>query len=457
MLDLFAKHAFKPKLRKLRNNVNEPNHDLKVGIWIYFFLLLFEGALRKWVLPALSTPLLIVRDPVAFWLLIVSIRRGILSFNLYLSGMIVLGVLGIFTAILFGHGSIPVAVYGARILVLHFPLIFIIGRIFNKDDVLKMGRMMLIISVPMALLITLQFYSPQSAWVNKSVSGGDEGAGFSGALGYFRPPGTFSFINGTTQFFGLLAPFVFYFWLNPHNKIHKILLIAATLSLLSAMPLSISRTLFFSVLVSGIFAVIAITRKPQYVGRMLAVIFLGLISLIVLSQAKFFQTATAAFTTRFEGANETEGGVKGVVGDRYFGSLLSGFTHSDDQPFWGYGMGIGTSVGGSLLSGKAQLQLGEYEWGRLIGEMGLLMGACVILLRLGISLKIARAAYRKLMSGDLLPWMLLSFCLLNLPQGQWGQPTSLGFGILIGGLNIASLRNPAIKLKNKRYSTYHAA
>ena len=34
-------------------------------LWIYFWLLIFEGALRKWILPGLSNPLLLVRDPVA--------------------------------------------------------------------------------------------------------------------------------------------------------------------------------------------------------------------------------------------------------------------------------------------------------------------------------------------------------------------------------------------------------
>jgi hypothetical protein len=36
-------------------------------------------------------------------------------------------------------------------------------------------------------------------------------------------------------------------------------------------------------------------------------VLLGLISLIVLSKASFFQTATEAFSERLEGANETEG------------------------------------------------------------------------------------------------------------------------------------------------------
>ena len=421
-------------------NVQDPNHSLKVGIWIYFFLLIFEGGLRKWVLPALSTPLLIIRDPIALWLLITSARRGLLSFNVYMSGMIFIGIAGIFTAVFFGHGSFPVAVYGARILALHFPIIFVIGRIFNRDDVIKMGRVALLISIPMAVLIALQFYSPQSAWVNRSVGGGDEGAGFSGAMGYLRPPGTFSFTNGTTLFFGFVSPFVFYFWLNP-KEVNKIILIGATLSLLSAIPLSISRGLFFQIILSMLFAVMAISRKPEYAGKMVVVIVAGLISLVTLSQVSFFQTATEAFTSRFEVANDVEGGVNGVIGDRYIGGLINGIAGSADQSFWGLGIGIGTSVGASLLTGSAALQLGEDEWGRIMGELGVLLGLAVIFLRLGLCLKIAIAAYRKLSNGDLLPWLLLSFCLVNVPQGPWGQPTSLGFGVLIGGVTLASLRS----------------
>ena len=427
----------------------DPNKSLKIGIWVYFFLLLLEGALRKWVLPALSTQLLIIRDPIALWLLIMAARRGLLQFNIYMAGMIFLGLVGIFTAVTLGHGSFPVAIYGARILALHFPLIFVIGKIFNRDDVIKLGKVTLILAMPMALLIAVQFYSPQSAWVNMAVGGGDEGAGFSGTADYFRPPATFSFTNGTTLFFGFVAPYVFYFWLNP-KQINKIILIGATLSLLSSIPLSISRALFFQVGISIVFTVIAISRKPEYVGKMIVICIAGLISLLVLSQASFFQTATGAFTERFTGANETEGGVKGVLGDRYLGGMLKAVTGSADQPFWGLGLGIGTSVGGSLLLGKEGLQLGEDEWQRIVAEMGILMGLSVILLRLGICIKIAKAAYRKLVAGDLLPWMLLSFCLLNVAQGQWGQPTSLGFGVLIGGLTLASLRKPLNKMRLTR-------
>src|SRR5438128_1892579 len=37
---------------------------LKRLIWLYFWLLIFEGVFRKWIVPQLANPLLLVRDPV---------------------------------------------------------------------------------------------------------------------------------------------------------------------------------------------------------------------------------------------------------------------------------------------------------------------------------------------------------------------------------------------------------
>ena len=421
---------------------------LKNGIWAYFFLLIFEGALRKWVLPGLATPLLVIRDPLALWILIVANRRGLIPFNFYVLGMMLIGIVSIFTAIFLGHKNLFVAIYGSRILLFHFPLIFAIGNIFSKKDVIEMGKMIIYIAIPMTILIALQFYSPQSAWVNRGVGGDVTGAGFSGAEGYFRPPGTFSFTNGTSLFYSLLAPFVFYFWLHP-GKLNKWILIVGTIGLLVSIPLSISRGLFFSVIVTLLFVLLATIQKPKY-GKFVLVSGVGLvISLFVLSNFAFFENAIQAFTSRFEVANQVEGGVKGVLADRYLGGMTSALTdNSPHSPFFGYGIGMGTNVGSMLLTGGTRFLISEGEWGRLIGESGILIGFIIIFLRLRISAKMALAAYRKLAKDNLLPWFLLSFALLQIPQGQWAQPTSLGFSILIGGLLIASLKDPKSRTAN---------
>ena len=165
----------------------EANRDLKWGIWAYIILIILEGALRRWVLPGLATPLLVVRDPIALGLIVVTWQRGLLPANPYLASTLIISALAIISALTVGHGNLTVALYGARILLLHFPLIFVIGRIFNRADVLRVGEAFVWMTPAMALLIGVQFYSPQSAFVNRGVGGDMEGAGFSGAMGFFSP------------------------------------------------------------------------------------------------------------------------------------------------------------------------------------------------------------------------------------------------------------------------------
>jgi hypothetical protein len=411
---------------------------LKLGVWVYFFLLIFEGALRKWFLPGLAAPLLIIRDPVALWVIIMAVNKGILKPNAYIVLMFIVSIVAFIAALLFGHGNILVALFGLRILVIHFPFMFAIGKIFTRDDVLRLGRITLWLAIPMALLIGLQFYSPQGSWVNRGVGGDESGAGFSGALGFFRPPGTFSFATGSTMFFGLVSLFVFYFLLHS-NKINRIILIGATVALIASIPLSISRTLIFTVAVCGIFMVGALLRQPKYIGKTM-IGFLGVcVLLAALSQLHFFQTAMEALVSRFVSADSIEGGLQGTLGDRYLQGMLSAITNSTQLPFFGYGLGMGTNVGASLLTGSTSFLISEQEWGRLIGEMGLLLGLSVIILRVSICFKWLVLAYRKLAENDMLPWMLISFTLTVVPQGQWAQPNALGFSTLAGGLVMAAL------------------
>ena len=412
---------------------------LKRAVWAYFLLLIFEGALRKWFLPGLATPLLIIRDPIALWVVYKLWNRGELPKSIYLTGMVVIGLLGIITALLFGHGSLPVAIFGARILMIHFPFMFAMGKIFDREDVIDLGKVFLWITIPMAILIAAQFYSPQSAWVNRGVGGDLEGAGFSGAMGYFRPPGTFSFTNGNSFFFNMATVFVVYFWLNPKN-VNKIILIGASIGVLMSIPLSISRSLFFSMIITVFFAGVGSSLNKKYAPKIMFAGIIVFIGLLVLSQMEFFKTATAAFTDRFESANTNEGGLESVIADRYLGGMIGALKTSAEQDFFGYGIGMGTNVGSKLLTGGTVFLISEGEWGRVIGEQGAIMGLGIIFLRLGLSFKLLTHGFRRMLSGDLLPWLLLSFALLIIPQGQWAQPTSLGFSTLVGGLLIASLR-----------------
>lgn len=418
----------------------DEDRQLKKIIWLYLLLLIFEGALRKWFLPFLSSPLLIIRDPIAIWLIYKVWSRGLMPSSALLNGMVVLASTGILTAIIFGHGNLFVAGFGARIFLIQFPMIFVIARVFDKEDVIAVGRVLAWIAIPMTALIILQFYSAQSAFVNRGV-GGMEGSGFSGALGYFRPSGTFSFTNGTHLFFGLVASYLFYFWFTP-GQISRFILYASTVAVLVAIPFSISRSLAFQVAVSLIFALFAVARRPENLFRVLMAGIIVSIIVVILLNLDFLQNSIDAFVVRFTTASNIEGGLGGTIVDRYFGKMISAIETALDQPFFGYGMGMGTNVGSALLTGSRKFLIAEEEWARLIGELGAFLGLSVIFIRLALSFKMTIFSYYELRIGNMLPWMLLGYVLTSLPRGQWAQPTSLGFSVMVAGLLIAGMKKP---------------
>jgi hypothetical protein len=411
---------------------------LKRGIWLYFILLLFEGALRKWFLPSFAGPLLIIRDPLAVWILITAFRHDLLNLNL--SSIIIggIGIFSIYTAFFIGHGNLYVALFGARILLLHFPIIFVIAKVFDEQDVRKIAEKTCLISIPMVLLIMLQFYSPQTAWINRSV-GGEAGGGFDGAMNFYRPPGTFSFTNGNTLFFDLATGCIVYFWFKT-KEISRVILISSTIALLLAIPFSMSRSLFFQVIISILFGIIPSLSKPRYMAGMVIILCTLFGVFVILSFTSYFHTATLAFTARFENGNSSEGGINGVLLDRFLGGLVEAVKLSPNQPFFGYGIGMGTNVGSVLLSGGRYFLISEGEWGRVIGEIGPILGLTVILIRMKLAASILYQSFRKIKSGSLLPWMLSSVGIIWIAQGGWAQPTSLGFCIMTTGLILASLK-----------------
>lgn len=414
---------------------------LKKGIWLYFYLLIFEGALRKWVLPGLAQPLLIVRDPIAVWLIYVSLRDGVWKPNMRVTLMWGVTILAFISALVIGHGNIIVAVYGMRITLLHFPLIFIIGAIFDKEDVLKIGKMMLWINIAMTLLVAAQFYSPQGAFVNRGIGGDTEGSGFTGAAGFFRVPGTFSFSNGLSLFYGFSSAYIFYFWLARKDtvvRIPKNILIASTVALFAAIPLSISRTVLFEVVTSLLFMVFISAKNPKVLKQIVGGAVGGIVLVIILNAFTFFQTATLAFTTRFTNADTSEGGTSGTLG-RFLKGFFGAF-YDGKATYFGYGLGMGTNAGSQLMTGKVSFLISEGEWGRLIGEMGFTLGLIMILIRIGFIYRITLNAWKSISFGNILPWMLISFGFLPLLNGQWAQPTALGFAVMSGGLIVAAFK-----------------
>ena len=408
---------------------------------LYFWLIIFEGALRRWFLPGFSDIVLIIRDPVAICIIYLAWRSKLLVLNGYLIGFLSISIISFFTAVLLGHGNIWVALFGLRITLLHLPLVFIIAEVFQWTDVLKIGRWIIYLTIPMVIVIIIQFYSPQQSFINRGVGGNIEGAGFGGALGYFRPPGTFSFITGVSTFFSIAACFTFY-GLYDNMNLPKWLILMALSAVLISIPFSISRTLFFSIALTFLFFIISIFNKRRLFFDIIKYSIIVMLVILLLSSVSLLSTGIEVFSERFTTANESEGGLaNGVIGNRFLGGLFEAIYTADEKPFFGVGLGMGTNVGAKLLTGSADFLLTEGEWGRVVEEMGPLIGILVIFLRLILSFNLSYEAFKNIKVGNILPWILLSFVFISFSQGQWAQPNILGFSVFFTGMLMASLKS----------------
>ena len=325
-------------------------------------------------------------------------------------------------------------------------MIFMIGQLLDRDDILKICRFLLYLSIPMTILVLIQFYSSPTAWVNIGV-GGEGTAGFGGANGYMRPPGLFSFTAGYISYQGIVGCTLLYYLLmnkalKSEQKVPQFLLIIMLLCYLIAIPTSISRTnLFQSTLFLIFFLFIAVFRQDARKTIFMSVFVGGIILLLLYSSGLFIENIDA-FNVRFEGASKVEGGLEGTLGNRYFGGFMRAFLKMD-VPLWGYGIGIGTNVGSKYLGGNIYSFGfdGEIEWERIIGECGYILGLIIIIIRFTFSFKMLVKSLQKLLyQADILPWMLAANMIISLPQGQWMTPTNLGFSVLSAGLTLASIR-----------------
>jgi len=412
----------------------------------------------KWIVPELSEPLLMARDPIC-------IAAIVLGWPYLMHGINQICILTLYAiagsamvlAMLFGHKDWFTAIFGARILLLHFPLIFLFAAVFNLDDAWKFARALLLISIPMTVLIAFQFSLPQEHLINVA-PGGEGSAGFSGALDKFRPPGTFSFISGLSNFYGLTAA-AFAGWVSSGPKpLPKWIWLSAA-ALIFALPLSISRTLLFNyALVVGM-AVFACLLAGKAIKNFLLGFAIVVIIAASLSQTFLFNEANQAFFARWEDATDQEGGWRGVVGvldARVGGVFRDGFDLANASPLFGRGIGMGTNVGAKRLSGAPEFLIAESEWGLIMGELGLFLGTLYIVFRIVLVIYLIHLGLKNAIKGNALPLILSAIVLPALVLGQTSQPTNLGFIIFSTGLMFIACKHN-LKIKSEEHQAVNFA
>lgn len=413
--------------------------NIKRLIWLYVALLIFEGALRKWVLPSLADPLLIIRDPIVLAIYALAFFSGRFPLNGFVLATGALAISSIGASLLGGQTNFLVLAYGLRINYVHLPLIWVMGEVLSRRDAERIGCFLLLVAVPMTLLMIMQFRAPVNAWINRGI-GAEEVGQIYGALGRIRPPGFFSFITGPQFYFPLVAAF-FLNQASGNRRLWWPLLIACGLAVLIALPVSISRTVMLGTAIVGVAFVLSMSRAGVGLGSKFKTLFtLGVVAVAV-SFLPVFSEARTVFLARWEtAAVSSQGDAWSGILDRVVSGFTQPFHWAATAPFFGHGVGVGSNVGARLLSGKVGFLLAEDEWGKVFLELGPVLGGAFLAFRVVIVAWLLLQALRKLFTDrDNLPLLLWSACAFPLALAQWAPPTILGFAIVGGGLAVASL------------------
>jgi hypothetical protein len=417
---------------------------LRAVIWTYFFLLLFEGAVRKWI-PSLSAPFLIIRDPLAIYIWIagsrlrIGERRAWQCFNLF---ALIISVLGLLQII--GTAINPLIIlYGWRSYVLHIPVIIVLAGLLNEADLRLIGKWVLVTAIPMALLMALQYMAPAASFLNKGAS--DIGGQISGALGHVRPAGTFSFITGPINFFPIVTAMCIWGVMRA-DLFPRWLVFAASIANLIVIPVSISRTIAIT---TGLMVVVAFLGamirggmefQPRRLPQIGIVLAAAALVIVGLAQVPFVQDAANTFTTRWTLAQGSTGD-NSALEKRSASMFTAVLDPISETPIIGVGIGAGSSVAAAINGEDGeQFQYGEMPSQKHVYELGSWIGPVFVLGRFGLSILLMLTSFRLLYQGSILPWLLMIPASADLITGALDQTTTQGFFMVVLGVWLATAR-----------------
>jgi hypothetical protein len=360
----------------------------EVCLAAFIVLLVLQGALRKWVLTGLSTPLYIAKDLALMGSLVLFALRSDFRLSYPLRQSLLPILWGAFAFVVFLQAfnlnvpSLSVGLLGIRSYLLYTTLLLILPIALERIQ--RPERLLLVISlvliVPVLLLGMYQYSQPVGSWINQYVAADTQAVG---VLSRPRITGTFSYIGGMgafllfSLFFALgilLAGFRY------RRRFYQILGGSLLGLALIVAPMNGSRSVVFGLLLPLPLVLYAVLRQR----RGLAV---GLSLLLLTAAGAYFATQNAWVTQgwdviehRMNTASDQDTRVKTALLDPIRKIPVGGLI--------GYGAGT-THQAAAALSSEGRVQIDgvgyEGEPGRVIIELGVIGGILYLTLKAWIA------------------------------------------------------------------------
>jgi len=172
------------------------------AIKIALIIVIFEGVLRKWVLPQASEQIYFIKD---IFLLVAYLKYYLssepkypLKFSIFNILLILTVAWCVFQAFNPSLGSPIIGFFGLKAYFFYMPLMWILPSLFKTEEELYLFlRNFMLLAIPVSLLAVAQYFSPVSSPINVWAGGQEANATAGGAI---RVTGTFPYIVGYSSY-----------------------------------------------------------------------------------------------------------------------------------------------------------------------------------------------------------------------------------------------------------------
>lgn len=437
-----------------------------LAVLAVYLLVIFEGALRKYVAPQLGQYIFFVRDPFVIYALAVAAAHGLWPRrnHAFLTLSLLMCALGVLLfavqCVTFGLDTtrLILGVYGWRAYFLYVPLALLIGTNFTAKDLTRFARLTLLLALPIAGLVFMQFFSSPTAAINVGVAEERElqfdSVGVT--IDRIRTTGPFTSTQGQSQFTTLSMVFVMAAALAAKRSIGIPLLLASGVATLTCLALSNSRGTMLACGLVMLFAVGLVLNGRGAALKAKALLIPAIVmSIALLLFPIVFPEGFDSFTSRWNSAAAAESNMIGGVFGRAILGLLIFARILDDVPPLGFGLGYGGNASlilGAVVDGVKPGLLAEADFSRHIVDLGALFGIGYIAFRLVLLTWLARRVLIATRFGaGPLPMLLFAYAGNQILAGQiTGHGSVHGMAWIATGLCIAACQPQPHSQRSKR-------
>jgi hypothetical protein len=428
----------------------------RLAIQAAMLLLIFEGAIRKWLLPGAQDLVYFAKDALflgAYLGFFRSRARGtpppqaplVYAALAFAAG---LGLLEIFNPRL---PNILVGVLGFKSYFLYVPLIFVVPAVFPDDAALArfLERYVLIV-FPVVLLSIAQFFSPAGSILNTYAQPTDISSITTfGSSKFVRTTGTFSYISGYTAYLLATTLLLMIILTTTRWRFRGNLIVYAALgtTLLGVMMSGSRGPIFLLALVFPLYWWLAVVREKQS-GRTFVRLLVG-IGLLVAGLRSAGEEAVTAFSQRASGSED--------VGSRLVAPFEAPVAMLQYAGPLGYGIGATHQAASTLMGVQGNPWLGtvapEAESGRVMLELGPVGFFFVYLARLALALFAFRQAlWLRTTFHRAVATSVLLFLLIQIPGGTVFDVTAGVYYWFMAGLVFLVVRLDRQAVANRQAS-----